>query len=178
MKYLLPALLAVLALGWLVSTSQARMPMRQRSMSTEQFVRKAASSNQFEIQSSQLALQKSNNAQIKQFAQRIVDDHTKIGEQMKEALEKAQLPAPAPQLDPMAEAQLKKLQRLSGAAFDRTYAGDQYKDHVLTLRLLEGYSKLGENQTVKQMVDNTIPIIKEHLKLAEALRGAHVTARR
>jgi putative membrane protein len=179
MKYILPALMAVLALGWLVSPSDARMRMKHPPMSTEQFVMKAASANQFEIESSQLALQKSNNDQIKQFAHRMIEDHTKIGDQMKEALQKANIQAPPPQLDPMDEAQLKKLKNLSGAAFDRTYVADQRKGHIQTVRLLEGYSKLGDNQVVKQMAEQTLPIVKEHLKFAEALSaGRNVSARR
>ena len=58
-------------------------------------MKKAAISNLFEIQSNQLALQKSQNEQVKKFAQMMVDDHTKAGEQLKSTLSTAKIdPAP------------------------------------------------------------------------------------
>jgi putative membrane protein len=53
-------------------------------------VNKAAVSDMFEVQSSRLALEKSNNSQIKQFAQKMVDDHTKVSNEMKSMAQKIQ----------------------------------------------------------------------------------------
>jgi putative membrane protein len=59
----------------------------------ETFVKKTTVSNLFEIQSSQLALQKSQNEQVKKFAQMMVDDHTKAGKELKSTLSTAHIDA-------------------------------------------------------------------------------------
>ncbi len=176
MKYLLPAIVAVFVLAGLTDSPEARI--RMRAMSPEQFAKMAAASNQFEIESSRLALDKSKNEQIRSFAQRVIDDHTKLGGQLKATLSQANLPEVSEQLNEKLQAQLNKLKGEKEAAFDRTYAGDQRKDHVLTLRLLEDYARSGSNTALKEFASTSIPMIKEHLKMAEALRTGNVSARR
>lgn len=184
MKYLLPAILAVFALAGLAGPSEARMnpskaQTKMRAMSPEEFAKRAAASNQFEIASSQLALDKSKNDEIRRFAQRMIEDHTKLSDRLKTTLQQANLPEAAVQLSPALQAQLNKLRSQKEAAFDRTYAADQRKDHVQVLHLLENYAKRGDNTALKEFASNGIPLIKEHLKLAEGLRaGRNLSARR
>ena len=66
---------------------------------------------------------------------------------------------------------------LQGAAFDRAFVRDQIKAHEQAVELLEGYSKRGDNNALKQLASTLLPTIKEHLQLAEGLRSS-VTARR
>ncbi len=180
MKYLLPAILAVLAFAGLAAPSEARLRLRaEKPVNAETFAQKAAVSDQFEIQSSKLALQKSHNDQIRKFAQRMIDDHTKAGEELKAALLQANLKEPGTELDHEHQVLLNKLQNESQGAFDRTYVKDQRTGHQQAVRLLEGYAKNGDNNALKQFAVKTLPIIKEHLKLAEGLRaGGAVSARR
>lgn len=177
MKYLLPAILAVFALAGLASPSEARM--KSRPMSAEQFAMTAAASNQFEIDSSQLALNKSKNDDIRRFAQRMVDDHTKLGDQLKATLKQANMPELGNQLPEKLQAKLNKLKGMKEAAFDRAYVAEQRKDHVKALLLLETYARRGDNAALKEFASNGIPVIKEHLKLVHELRsGRAVSARR
>jgi putative membrane protein len=170
MKYLLPAILAVLMLGGLAGSSEARTRLRAaKPIDTETFVQQAARSNEFEIESSQLALQKAQNEKIKQFAQRMIDDHTKIADQMKQTLQQANLPAPPTGLDQESQALLNKLKDESGPAFERNYVMDQRTGHRKAVRLIASYARNGENPALKQLAAKTLPIIREHLKLAEAL---------
>ncbi|MGO9487376.1 MAG: DUF4142 domain-containing protein [Rhodomicrobium sp.] len=182
MKYVLSAFLAVLALGWLSSPSEALTRM-QRSITQatppEKFIQNVANSNQFEIQSSQLALDKSKNDEIRRFARRMIDDHTKMGEELKATLQKANLHEPTNQLSKQDEAMLTKLKNEKEAAFDRTYAAGQRKGHIEAVRLVGGYARYGGNPALKELAAQTLPILKEHLKLAEALRaGRNLSARR
>jgi len=66
---------------------------------------------------------------------------------------------------------------LHGAAFDRAYVRDQIQGHEQAVELLEGYSKRGDNDALKQLASTLLPTIKEHLQRAETL-GSSVTARR
>jgi len=179
MKYLLPAMVAVLALGWLAGPSEARMRMQAMKPATpEQFIQKVANANEFEIQSSQLALDKSKNDAIRRFAQRMIDDHTKIGDELKATLQQANLPQPSAQLSEQDRALLTKLKIERQAAFDRNYVADQVKGHMQAVHLVGLYAKDGTNPVLKELAAKTLPMLQEHLKLAEALSGRNLTARR
>lgn len=179
MKYLLPAVVAVLALGWLTGPSEARMRMQAMKPATpEQFIQKVANANQFEIDLSKLALDKSKNDAIRRFAQRMIDDHTKIGDELKATLQQANLPQPSDQLSEQDQALLTKLKNEKEALFDRTYTADQIKGHIQAVNLVGGYAKAGTNPALKELAAKTLPILKEHLKLAEGLRTRNLTARR
>ncbi|MGA7326991.1 MAG: DUF4142 domain-containing protein [Rhodomicrobium sp.] len=177
MKYLLPAILAVFALAGLAGSSEARIGAKV--MSPEAFAQKAMAINEFEIQAGHLALEKAQNEQIKQFAQRMIDDHTRIADEMKARLKQANLPEPTQQLDPKHEALLTKLKSLSGPAFERTYVAVNRQGHKEAVRLLETYARRGTNPVLRQIATNVLPTIKKHLKLAEALpSGRALTARK
>ncbi len=180
MKYLLPAMVAVLALGWLAGPSEARIRMHaMKPAAPEQFIQKVANANEFEIQSSHLALDTSKNGEIRRFAQRMIDDHTKIGDELKATLQKANLPEPSGKLGPRDEALLTKLKNEKEAVFDRTYAAGQIKGHLEAVHLVGIYAKAGTDPALKELAAQTLPILKEHLKMAEALRSArNLTARR
>ncbi len=178
MRYLLPAIAAVLALIGLAGPSEARI-IKAKPMAPSYFIQKAADSNRFEIESSKLALQKSNNAEIKKFAQRMIDDHTKIGDELKGLLAKANLPEPGAKLDPKDQALLTKLEKEKEAVFDSNYVIAQRKGHVEAVRLVGAYARNGENPPLKQFASQILPILKEHLRLAEALPGGrNLSARR
>jgi len=177
MKYLLPAILAVFALAGLTGNSEARM--RGAGMSPEAFARQAMAINEFEIQAGHLALEKAQNEQIKQFAQRMIDDHTRINDEMKARLKQANIPEPTQLLDPKHEALLNKLKSEQGTTFERTYVAINRQGHKEAVRLLETYARRGTNPVLKQIAANVLPTIKEHLKLAEALpSGRALTARK
>jgi putative membrane protein len=182
MKYILPALLAVLALGLLSSSPEARTrkhPAITQATPPQKFIQKVADSNEFEIKSSQIALDKSKNDQIRRFAQRMIDDHTKIGDKFKATLQQANLPQPSGQLDQKDQAVLAKLRNEKEPVFDRTYVASQRRGHMQAVHLLQTYSRSGGNTALKKLAAQTLPTIKEHLKLAEGLRaGRNLSARR
>src|SRR5262249_50183781 len=111
MKFSLAAAMAVIAAVGLSGPSAARTHTRAKTqgMSPETFVQQAAAANQFEIESSKLALQKAQNEKLKQYAQRMIDDHSKIADEMKQTLQQANLPEPPAQLPPGQRALLNQL---------------------------------------------------------------------
>jgi putative membrane protein len=181
MKFSLAAAMAAIAAVGLSDPSAARTHARAKTqgMSPQTFVQQAAAANQFEIESSQLALQKAQNDKLKQFAQRMIDDHTKIADQMKQTLEQAKLPEPPAQLPPEQQALLDKLKNENGAAFDRNYFMDQLSGHRKAVRLIGSYARTGSDPALKKLAANTLPVIREHMKMLEAMPGARpLTARR
>src|SRR5271154_3917818 len=98
----------------------------QASPMDKMFVRKALQGGMAEVQLGQLTLQKSNNDRLKQFAQKMIDDHTKLGEQMKPVAQQLGVPEPNG-VSKKDKATMAKLQALSGSAYDEAYIKDMVK---------------------------------------------------
>jgi putative membrane protein len=128
------------------------------------FVNKATIGNQFEIESSRLALQQSKNDDVKDFAQQMVDDHTQIGEDLTSviATSNAQIPVPDNKLDPAHAKILAQLRSLPGSDFDHLYLKNQIKAHDDAIALFTNYIAHGKNSALRDFANRTLPIIKKH----------------
>ena len=134
------------------------------------FVKKVSYANQFEIQSSQLALDKSKNDDIDKFAQRMVDDHTEAAGNLDTALESSKLKVqPEDDVDVKHKLLLGKLDVESGATFDRDYIGMQLKAHKEAVALFADYAANGKDPALKQFAADTLPTLKSHLKHVQQL---------
>jgi len=141
------------------------------SPSTKDFVTEATIGNLFEIQSSQLALEK-GDTQAKAFAQHMISDHQKAATAMKAAVEKAKVDVPVPTaLDSAHQSMLDKLKGLQGADFAKQYDSDQVSAHKEAVSLFERYAKGGDNATLKSFASDTLPEFQDHLKMAENLKS-------
>ena len=140
---------------------------------TDQFVQKVAISDQFEIETGQLAAKQAERGNVKTFGQRMVDDHTKTTNQLSELVKQNDINAKLPNaLDEQHQATLDKLKNLEGKDFDRTYVSEQVKAHEKAVDLFQAYADSGENDKLKQWAQTTLPTLKEHLKEAQALDAA------
>jgi putative membrane protein len=143
----------------------------QHNLTTQQFVRAAAEGGMFEVESSQIALQKSQNADVKTFAQRMIDDHGKANDQLKNLAGQNQLRVPA-SLDKRDAAKIAALQKASGASFDTAYLRDQRVAHHLAIRLFQGYAENGDQPAVKDWAKSTLPTLEEHQKMLKDMKKA------
>jgi putative membrane protein len=131
----------------------------------DNFLQKVSASNQFEIQSSQMALQKSQDSDIKSFAQDMIDDNTKAGDQLKQTLQQAganQTPPEGMTLDSKHQEMLNKLKSASGKEFDRMYVQQQRQAHKEAVSLFQTYAKNGKDEKLKNFAQETLPTLKEH----------------
>ena len=162
---------------------------RAAPVSALEFVRNATISDMYEIQSSQLAAQRSQNQQVKQFAQEMVQDHTKTTDELQQLVR--QMPpagaqpqtgaggaAVAPgatfqvptQLDPEHQQMLIQLQNAQGAEFDRLYARQQVMAHQDAVDMFRNYSQDGDNPQLRDWAGKTLPDLQDHLQKAQALQ--------
>lgn len=151
-------LLIVLFLAFMISHVRA-------SISTDSFIQSATIGNQFEISSSRLALQKSQNEDIKPFAQQMVNDHTQAANDMKTVIasEGATQPSqPTIALDHEHQKMVDKLNKLSSVEFDKQYVKMQVKAHNDAVSLFRDYAKNGDNASLKSFAAQTLPTLKEH----------------
>ncbi|MFG1397603.1 DUF4142 domain-containing protein [Roseixanthobacter pseudopolyaromaticivorans] len=133
---------------------------------TPAFVDTAARANQFEIVTSQVALEKSKNKKVLAFAKKMVKDHTKIGKNFGAAFGKANTGLTLPTgLGDDFDKTLARLKSEDGATFDADYIAVQTKGHQDAVGLFAGYAKGGDNPTLKAFAKKTLPIIEMHLKM-------------
>ncbi len=132
------------------------------------FVSKAMQGSMAEIQLGQMTLQKSNNPQVKEFAQRMIDDHTKLNEQMKPVAEQLGV-KPPDQVSKGDRKTMAKLQALSGSAYDQAYIKDMVKDHKQDLNDFQMEASSGQDQMVKDAASQGSKVIAQHLQLAQQM---------
>jgi putative membrane protein len=132
----------------------------------KKFMMEAAMGGQGEIAMARLALQKSSSDSVKQYAQQMIDDHTKAGDQLMQVATMKSITLPT-EPDAKHKALLAKMQNLSGAAFDSMYvkmAGVQ--DHEKMEKLFQSESSGGKDMDAKSFASSTLPTVQQHLKMA------------
>src|SRR4051794_35338114 len=163
-----------------------------------EFTRLAAMSDRFEIASSRLAEQKSQNAELKQFAQHMMRDHEKTSQELQVLMPQAQGRGAGPasaypqsreptgsgtpasvqggpqsdRLDQQHAALLQQLQQASGAEFDRLYVRQQITAHQQAVDMFRNYSQSGDTPQLKQWAAKTLPDLQQHLQMAQSLQQA------
>jgi putative membrane protein len=140
----------------------------QPSPMDRMFVSKAMQGSMVEVQLGQLTLQKSNNEQVKQFAQRMIDDHIKLNQQMKPVAQQLGVAVPE-QISKKDRNTMAKLQALSGPAYDQAYIRDTVKDHKQDLGKFQMEASSGQDQTVKDAATQGGKVIAEHLQMAQQM---------
>ena len=141
------------------------------AQSTDDFVKKVAVSDMFEVESSQLALDKKPDRDTKPFAQKMVKDHTKTTKELKRLVERGKVKADLPTaMDAEYQKKLDELRALNGQEFDVAYDKAQLQGHKDAVALFESYAKNGDNPDLKKWAAKTLPHLKQHLKLAEKLK--------
>jgi len=134
--------------------------------SDREFVRKAAQGGLAEVQLGQLATEKAASPEVKQFGQRMVDDHTKANEQLKQIAQQQGIQVPD-QLDAKDAATKARLEKLSGKEFDRAYMNDMVTDHTKDVTEFKHEANSGKDSAVKSFAQQTVPTLEDHLKEAK-----------
>jgi len=136
---------------------------------TADFVKEAAVSDIFELQSSKLAQQK-GNAQEKSFAEQMVNDHSKTTSDLKSLVNSGKVKAEIPNtLDSSHQGKLDKLKDANGKDFSSDFASYQVSAHKDAVSLFERYSKDGDNPELKNWAGKMLPTLQHHLEMAENL---------
>src|SRR5215468_4069630 len=141
------------------------------------FVKKAAQSGLAEVELGQLATQKASTEEVKKFGQRMVDDHTKANEELKQVAAQKNIDVPQ-QLDAKDKATKARLEKLSGEHFDKAYMKNMVNDHQKDVAEFERASKTVKDPAIKNFAQQTLPTLKDHLKEAEKIAPKQQQAER
>lgn len=156
----LPTLAAIL----LAATSTAAFA----APTAQEFVTKASVAGMFEVETSNVALTHSSDADVKAFAKQMVTDHTAAGNTLKTIAAKEGL-KPATALDSNHQEKLDELKTASKDDFNDTYISLQEDAHDDAVSLFGDYAKNGDNAALKQFAAKTLPTLEKHKAHIEKL---------
>jgi len=153
---------------------EADMARRPSGIDAE-FVDKAAMLGKTELLASELAAERSSNAEVKAFARRMIDEHERIARELRRLGADKGVPV---QTRMLVDPALNTLRTLSGPAFDRAYvqlAGPAA--HEEAIRTYEAEARDGHDAQLRAFATRTLPMLKNHLAAARALANAVAGAR-
>lgn len=135
------------------------------------YLAQAASSDMFEIQSGQLALQASQNPGVQQFANMIIRDHTNSTQMLMTAAQAAHVYTPTPAILPPQQAMLDQLRAAgTGYAFDQAFQQIQIQAHQQALMLHQNYAQSGDVPQLRATAGQIVPVVQQHLQTAQSLQ--------
>lgn len=174
-------------------SSMKKDSMKQDSMksstigsSDKKFIMEAAHGGMMEVELGKLGVDKASSPDVKQFAQRMVDDHSKANDELMQLASQkgitlshadhqammSQTSSGTSSADKDHQAMMKaqgmkdKLSKLSGADFDREYMSMMVKDHVKDVKEFEDASTKAKDADLKAWAAKTLPTLREHLQMA------------
>ena len=134
----------------------------------DNFWSKAAQGGMAEVELAKLALQKSQNADVKKFAQTMVTDHTKANDEMKALAAKKNVMLPAD--IGSHKSTLDDLNGKTGADFDKAYVEAMVDDHQEDVDLFEDNTD-NSDPDIKAFTTKTLPTLKSHLEMIKGIQA-------
>ena len=144
----------------------------QQNMADRAFVKNALEGGEAEVQLGQLAQQKAQSPEVKQFGQKMVQDHTQLGNQMKPIAQQLGVKEPK---GPSKKDQklIAKLDALSGPQFDNAYILAMVKDHKHDLNDFKEEAQTAQNPNLKQAAQQGSTVIAQHLQIIQQIAQSH-----
>lgn len=161
--------IATVALTATLSLAQSKQSAN-RLGADNQFITKAAEGGMAEVEMGQLATQHASNGKVKQFGQRMVDDHSKANDDLKKTASQKGITVPTT-VNAKQKATMDRLSKLNGAEFDRAYMQDMVRDHREDVAEFKKEANSGDDPDVKAFASKTLPTLEDHLKMAEEING-------
>jgi len=139
------------------------------SMSADmKFAMMAAMGGMEEVEMGKLAAEKGASDEVRQFGQRMVDDHTRANQELMQIASSKGMTLPAA-LDPKHQADMQKMSALSGEAFDKAYVKMMVKDHKKDVAEFQKESTRGADPELKGFATSTLPTLQEHLQMIQRI---------
>ncbi|HTH45007.1 MAG TPA: DUF4142 domain-containing protein [Oxalicibacterium sp.] len=151
------------------SSSSASTAQTSVSKNDREFMEDIAHANLAEIAGGKMALEKTQNAEVKQFAQKMVDDHSKAEDELKQLADSKGVKLPT-ETDMMHKSKAMTMKALTGETFDKQYikhAG--VGDHESAHKLLAKVQSKAKDADLKAYAEKTIKAVDEHLNMAKSM---------
>jgi putative membrane protein len=163
---------------WAVLAHQENTPQTQKQSThrasagntDELFLRNAAEGNIAEVKLGKLAEEKGQSEEVKKFGKRMVEDHGKAEEELKQIGSRERINLPTDWSRKHAET-YDRLAKLSGPAFDKAYARDMVQDHEQDINEYKRATSTAKNSSLKQYAQETLPTLESHLQEAKQMQA-------
>ena len=149
---------------------QAQTGQAELAAQDLQFAEEATIGGLKEVTLGELAQQQAKDEQVVQFGQRMVQDHGQANEKLMAIAEQKGIELPQ-ELPEDAQETYQELQQLSGAEFDQAYMDEMVTDHEEDVELFEEQAESGEDPDLRAFAEETLPILREHLQMAEEIQS-------
>jgi putative membrane protein len=130
------------------------------------FATEAAQDGLFEVRLGELAVQRSQTSEVRDFGQRMVDDHGKANDRLMEIAQRKGIELPQALSDDAQET-YEDFQERSGEDFDDAYVDEMVSDHEDAVDAFESYADDAEDPDLRGFAEQTLPTLKDHLQLAK-----------
>lgn len=134
------------------------------------FINQAAPGNMVEVELGRLATKQATSSEVKKFAEQMIIDHTKAGEELKQVAQGKKVMLP-PNLMPKHKETMEKLTKLKGAEFDREYVKAMVEDHEKDVAAFDNIAKTGVDADVKAFAAKTLPTLQMHLQMIREIES-------
>jgi putative membrane protein len=134
------------------------------------FVMDAARGGLAEVELGKLAVAKGTSPDVKQFGQRMIDDHSKANDKLREVALAKGVTLPS-EMDRKTRDEYRKLDKMSGERFDHAYVDMMVKDHKKDVADFDHEAKRGNDPDVQRFASMTLPTLQEHLTMVEGLKS-------
>lgn len=133
------------------------------------FLHEVAGAGMTEVQFGELALQNAGSAEVKGFAQQMINDHSRSNARLSSLVAGTEIKLPTA-LNGTYKTKHTELQKLRGSAFDRAYMQAQVEDHKKVIQMLEYQASAGKDPQLKAFATETLPTTRHHLDMAQSLQ--------
>lgn len=151
------------------ATGSARTGSTASSVNQE-FVSDAASGGMMEVELGTMAVQNASSQEVKDFGRRMIDDHSKVNDELKSIAAKENIPVPGG-LKSENRDDVDKLSKLQGSDFDKQYMDMMVKDHQKDIKDFEDMAQNAQSPELKQFAQKTLPTLRQHLKMAQDIQS-------
>jgi len=148
------------------TTTTSKTTAGKLSTADRKFFTAASQGGMLEVELGKIAAEKASNPDVKAFGQRMVDDHSKANDQLKQLAAQKNVTL-SDKLSPAKQKQVDKFNKLSGAAFDSSYMSNMVSDHKEDVAEFKKESKSAKDTDLKAWAGTTLPTLEDHLKMAE-----------
>jgi putative membrane protein len=146
-------------------TGMPGAPQGKLSSVDQSFVQNAALVNQEQIKLGQLAVKKGTSSQVRDFGQKLIDDHSKVGDQLKQIATREGISLPT-ELGPEQTNTISRLSGLSGKAFDSAFMDEIKTGHQQAMSLFQNEAKNGTDPQLRDFAQSTLPALHQHSESA------------
>ena len=159
----------LLMMSTAVAAASIAIPAAAQVMTPAEYVMAAGASDLYEITSSQVLLETTQDPKLRAFAQMMITDHTKSTADVKAAAARSRVKAMPPQLTPLQQELVTELRAEQGTARDAAYVAQQKASHGQALNVQKAYAIDGTAPALKATAATVVPVVEHHIMELKAM---------